>query len=107
MVMSLAYVVICTSFGGSGMSEVYNVGDRTPFCGTPVLILFSFEYAIVLSTCLKCLLVSVWVYVCVSNIYCIKHLAHVQSYRYSALWRPWIVETFCDLVADVVQSSVC
>ena len=24
-----------------------------------------------------------------------------------ALWRSWIVETCCDLVADVVQSSVC
>ena len=40
-------------------------------------------------------------------VYCMKHLAHVQSYSYSVLWRPWIVETFCDLVADVAQSSVC
>ena len=40
-------------------------------------------------------------------VYCIKRLAHVQSYSYSALWRSWIVETCCDLVADVVQSNVC
>ena len=40
-------------------------------------------------------------------VYCIKHLAHVQSYSYSALWRPWVVESCYDLVADVVQSSVC
>ena len=38
--------VICTFFGGSSISEVSklnNVGDRTPSCGTPVLIHFSFE----------------------------------------------------------------
>ena len=28
--------------------------------------------------------------------------AHFLSDSYSALWRPWIVEVFFDLVADVV-----
>ena len=39
-------------------------------------------------------------------VYCIKRLAHVQSYRYSALWRPWVFKTFCDLVTDVCK-AVC
>ena len=37
----------------------------------------------------------------------IKHIAHVQNYNYSALWRPWIVKIFFDLVANVVQNNVC
>ena len=40
IVMSSAYVVICTESGGSGMSEVYmlnSMGERTPHCGTPDL----------------------------------------------------------------------
>ena len=42
---SSAYVVICMSFGGSGMLEVQmlnNVGDKTPPCGISVLICFEF-----------------------------------------------------------------
>ena len=30
-----------------------NVGERTPPCGTPVLICLSFEFAVVLSACLS------------------------------------------------------
>ena len=37
--------------------------------------------------------------------HCIKRLAHVQSYCYMVVL-PWIVESFCDLVEDVVQNSV-
>ena len=37
---------------------------------------------------------------------CIKCLAHVQSYCYNVML-PRIVEAFCDLVINVVQSSVC
>ena len=33
--------------------------------------------------------------------------ALLMSYSYSAFWRPGIVETFCNLVAYVVQNSVC
>ena len=38
-------ISICMSFVGSGMLDVQmlnNVGDKTPLCGTPVLICFEF-----------------------------------------------------------------
>ena len=71
--------------------------------------------------CSDCYVISIYCVVCykldndVKNVclcefvyvYCIKRLAHVQSYNCSALWRPWIVKNCCDLVTDVVQSSVC
>ena len=40
-------------------------------------------------------------------VHCIKHLAHVQSYYYYSVMLPWIVKAFCDLMADVMQSSIC
>jgi len=45
-VMSSAYPVTVTPFGGGGRSEVYklkSVGESTPPWGTPVLMSFCFE----------------------------------------------------------------
>ena len=48
-VTNFVHATVCCDlyiFWGSGMSEVQmlnNVGDRTPLCGTPVLIRLSFE----------------------------------------------------------------
>lgn len=42
MVMSSAYVIVCTCGGGGGRSAMYmlkSVGESTPPCGTPVLVL--------------------------------------------------------------------
>lgn len=46
IVMSSAYVRMCTSGGGEGMSEVYmlkRVGERTDPCGTPYLAVCVFD----------------------------------------------------------------
>ena len=46
IVMSSAYVISCVCSGGEGISEVYmlnSVGERTPPCGTPVLMSRVFE----------------------------------------------------------------
>ena len=48
--------------------------------------------------------VSVNLYISLCMFTVLKHLAHVQSYGYIVLWRPWIVKAFCDL--GQVQSSV-
>ena len=45
IVMSLAYVVICTFFGGRGMLN--NIGDRTSLCGT---LFFFFIFIFILLT---------------------------------------------------------
>lgn len=42
MVMSSAYVMVCTCCGGVGRSAMYmlkRVGESTPPCGTPVFML--------------------------------------------------------------------
>ena len=52
IVMSSAYVVICTFGGGLGMSEVYmlnRVGESTPPCGTPVLNVLRFDFVLLYS----------------------------------------------------------
>ena len=77
--------------------------DRNAFCGTPVLICLSFKsVAFILSNaCLSSFYVACYeldddvrnvcycefVYEFV-HVHCIKRLAHVQSYNYSAFWRP-------------------
>ena len=49
IVMSSAYVIMCTFSGGCGMSDVYmlkSVGDRTPPCGTPVCCILICDFVL-------------------------------------------------------------
>ena len=55
--MSSAYVMVLTLGGGVGKSDMYmlkRVGDSTPPCGTPVLVLRSVDLVLLCSVyCLR------------------------------------------------------